>query len=252
LKRNLFSFNSDIAPGIVFHHGNRFLIAVAKGRIQVFENGKRLRIFGTKNTVWQWGEDGTVWAVMGTRANVIAWHAGDCRLVAPKVAVPSDPQVSFLSNTDYNNQSTRSIEIIFQVAGGSYYGIIGRPGITYNPSVAVWGDGKVMACTKTIPLWPQMLEPLITSLEKRSVLHNTPRQGRQLILYRNGWRIGSYTVRLDPTVQFPVPAVAFPTPSPIPQVTHEHLAFTGDGRYLAWVIETVKGKTMYVFKVPSR
>jgi hypothetical protein len=33
-------------------------------------------------------------------------------------------------------------------------------------------------------------------------------------------------------------------------ISSEHLAFTGDGRYLAWVVETAKGKKMYVFHLP--
>jgi len=36
-----------------------------------------------------------------------------------------------------------------------------------------------------------------------------------------------------------------------PPILREHLAFNKDGTRLAWVVETIKGKTMRVFKVPK-
>lgn len=63
-----------------------------------------------------------------------------------------------------------------------------------------------------------------------------PVEARRLTLYRNGRRVGSFTVRLKPGAR-PHFSVHYP----------EHLAFSADGRYLSWVIDAGVGKQMYVF-----
>jgi len=94
---------------------------------------------------------------------------------------------------------------------------------------------------------------MITSQSRRFAgMQRIPHTGRRLTLYRDGRRLGTFVIRLDP--KSPLKMI---DPSrtghfyPKTVLTSEHLAFTGDGRYLSWVVETAKGKTIYVFRVPQ-
>jgi len=242
-KRALFSFTPQFhMPGMVFHQGDRFVLVQREGMTQVFEKGKLLRKFGSQSTVWNWSEDGTVWMVNKMTLRVLIWRKGVPVMVSLSSPVYHDKRVIYIQNP---------------MPGRSY-----MPAIPDNhPSleIAAWGDGQLVACTKTKILLPHTVDRLFTLLGSRFTrLSNTPREARVLMLYRKGKQIGRLIVKLPYIPPTPIPAstIPFRTTSGFRSISsvllpREHLAFTGDGRYLSWVIMTKKGTTVYVFRVKN-
>ncbi|MHB0939427.1 MAG: hypothetical protein ACYC6A_23785 [Armatimonadota bacterium] len=100
--------------------------------------------------------------------------------------------------------------------------------------IAVWGDGEMVAQTTLRSVLPQVIVHMITTTARRA---NRPppslRDRWQLALYHRGRLVGRYHVVLPPSQ----PDTYF----------EEHLAFTADGKYLAWVIDYDDGHNLYVF-----
>lgn len=85
----------------------------------------------------------------------------------------------------------------------------------YRPGwAAVWHDGELVVLTEM----------------------SAPRT-RRLTLYRQGQAIGQFEVAITRLTQNGG------------QPDREHLAFTGDGRYLSWIVDTGKWTRVLVFRV---
>ncbi|MHB9108623.1 MAG: hypothetical protein ACYDCO_16320 [Armatimonadota bacterium] len=231
--------------GIIFRHGDRFLvthggpIVIVPGSLPVTYKPSPRKAPATGSR-WCWGEDGTAWLVSGATVSVYDWRQGTPELRALPCAVKQDARIRDLSNL-WINPGTLSIH-----RGEA-------------PGVAVWGDGRLVACIETHRTLPTSVARLCG---KTSLTARIPLETRELVLYQDGRRAGWYRLPIDPTLKsLPDPMDYYATPpgnygppvvSPPKPIllALEHLAFNQNGTRLSWVVETSKGKTIYVFKVP--
>jgi len=239
-------------PGIIFHRGEHFLFVPKIGVAQRFTGSKptgSVTATGGGPIDWWWGEDGTVWTVQGGKVQVLDWRKGALRLRTLSIGFAEDPRIHALDNLSrFAHTSTFYMP----------------PNRNPAPGAALWGDGHLVAIAESGSIWPRQVAGLIKpAMNKYRVLR---RERRRLTLYRDGRLIGRYTIPLDPQAVLsestptgiltgPPKPVALPKGFVMQQVilstiAREHLAFTKDGNRLAWVVETAKGKTIYVFKVP--
>jgi len=99
---------------------------------------------------------------------------------------------------------------------------------------AVWGDGQLVAHTELRTALPPALKRGIDAFYAR-FKRSGPKLPEmwQLSLYRRNHLLGRFRFPLHPKQE--------------ETVYFEHLAFTADGRYLAWVIDNGDGTHLYVF-----
>jgi len=232
--------------GIIFHRNGRFLLNY--GTPIIIDPGPRIvpyqppKAFTAGRQLWDadwcWGEDSTIWMVDGATAFVLDWRHGSPVFRALPCQASPDPRIK-ASAFQWVNPGTATTHD--RQASG----------------VAVWGDGRLVACVRTQPALPQ---PIARLCDKTTWAKGIPREVRELVLYRDGRRAGWYRLPLDLTVKslpdpmqyFSIPSIRGFKPKPPPLIlAREHLAFTKDGTRLAWVVETAKGKRIYVFKVPQ-
>jgi len=240
-KRLWMTTRSVWQAGIVFHTGNDFLFVPREGLAQRFTGGAPSGSIGTpagRALPWWWGEDGTVWTVQAGSVQVLDWQHGALRLHKLPVTSTEDPRVRRLEN---------------RAGPESLYYIFPTPPHEPSSGMAVWGNGRLVAVTASQNIWPAAVQHLMQPVIKR--YRTLQRERRVLILYRNGRKIGRYAIPLDPNAVLEkelLLAVPPPGTGYVPPVlAREHLAFNKDGTRLAWVVQTAKGKTIYVFKVPK-
>ena len=164
---------------------------------------------------WLLSEDGTVWKETGRKLQVFKWRSGKPALAAMATPIVPDEHV-----LDFPCAPQRSV-------------------------AALWGDGRYIAVADTHPLLPKSLIPV--ALKAAALIKQDdklPFERRRLTLYRNGKKVGTYSVNLKPSgAKYPA---MFSTP--VPQY-FEHIAFSRDGKYLAWCIDAGWGWLELVFKV---
>ncbi|MHB0936588.1 MAG: hypothetical protein ACYC6A_09380 [Armatimonadota bacterium] len=226
--------------GIVFHAGNDFLFVPREGLAQRFTGSVSTGSAGTptgRALPWWWGEDGTVWTVQAGSVQVLDWQHGALRLRKLPVISTEDPRVRRLEN---------------RAGPDSLYYIFPSPPHEPSSGVAVWGGGRLVAVAASRSIWPAAIQRAMQPIIKR--YRTLQRERRVLTLYHNGRKIGRYAIPLDPNAVLEKEQWLAVTPPGTgyesPVLAREHLAFTKDGTRLAWVVETAKGKTIYVFKVP--
>ena len=202
--------------GIIFTQDRRLVVVPSSGIVHVFENGKQLASFGNGVFQWIWGEDGTVWNLYDYR--LLQWRSGKPRLVSHHIPINFDPDFYHPTELTYAEP-------------GDW-----QPTFTGEAWAALWGDDALGATVETVPLIPM---PLMTAMawiqSKTKWQFDTRLIGRQLTLYRNGKPAGRIAIRPPrPTKHSPY---------------GEHLAFTRDGKYLAWVIACGERVEIYAFRI---
>lgn len=170
-----------------------------------------------------------MWTVDTAAVQLLDWNGATPGLARLK-SIKHDPRIAYLGN---------------RASGGIFNGM-GEPppprgAWEPDPSAAVWGDGMMIARTETARRWPRQIEPLVSKYAP-----NVPREMRRLTLYWQGRRIGSRSVVLDNSF---IKIYFRGTSHAKPICTREHLAFTGDGKYLSWTIETTKDTTVYALRI---
>jgi len=171
---------------------------------------------------------------------VLSWHQGAPRLRARPQSVTADPHIRRLEHR----------------AGGQYeeYRFLPAPHEA-SPGMAVADHGRLVAVAETQESLPPALRRLLRPLLPRVPL--LQRQRRVLTLYRDQRVLGRHTIALDPRALLtPATTVSLAyglrAAGYLPAVfAREHLAFNAQNTRLAWVVETKKGKTLYVFAVPQ-
>ncbi len=248
-------------PGMLFHHGNRFLLVSINGAARVVEHGKVIYSTPTSPYPWRWSDDGTIWQVHKNVARVLRWREGPCRLTALPWAINRDTRVKAWFG-EYGNRSSFS-----------NFGGLDIPSASQSPalSLAVWNDGRLVARTDTIRVMHQSTARKLQYYALKLHLRGTiTSEARQLTLYRDGNVVGRY--------QVPVDNIVLETPSLLSHLSaasrvaisgttlsyntdkgycsvdyfggcHEHLAFTADGRYLSWIIYAGKEVRHFVFAI---
>lgn len=212
------------ADGMVFHSDDRFLAVPDCGEAMVFTTDKVLARFGTAATQWQWSEDGSAWANIKKTPKILVWRKGTCRLI-PFPKVPAiDPGKRGLTYVGRN-----SLHLVWS---------------SFPSHIAVWGDGKLVAVSETVPsssLRKRILMEWIQRFPRRITMNY-----RRMTLYQNDRRVGSHQLPLRSGAieyqQGTATAMASPQSRgsfiqymPVPY--REHLAFTADGKHLAWLLE---------------
>ncbi len=247
--------------GMLFHHGARFLLVTTTGSALVLERGKTIYTRHGAPHNWRWGEDGTAWQLDSRSIRVLQWKAGPCRFTKLPVALRADARVQPWGTGNNDGYP-------WMYFGRSLTGSVSSA----STSTAVWGDGRYVATAETVRLRPaaaaRKLERLARLVRIRRAV---PREARRLTLYRDGKPAGHYTVPIDPIALRPLPSPAALS-SIIGIATHgttltlttgtgktytysrygncrEHLAFTGDGKHLSWLVFTGKEVRHVVFKV---
>lgn len=160
---------------------------------------------------------------------VLRWQEGTPTLEALPVQVASEPRVWY-----YGDDARTSTAYLFNMAGmrptDSRVGWM-QPFPDQASTVAVWHDGLLVAVTATDPPWqPGAPRPAGGTAPATS--------RRVLTLYREGKPAGSFSVDLIPDEMF----------SKVNHFSNEHIAFSADGKHLAWVVETKQGVTLHVFR----
>ena len=223
------SFGAPVpGEGIVFHRGERLLFVQRRygGATVLEQNGN---VLGRFPGYWCWGEDGTVWTMQGPQAQVLCWQEGTPALAALPVPMTREPRVQY-----YGDDARTSTAYLFNMAGmRPTDGRAGwmKPFQDPASTIAAWHDGNLAAVTTTDPPWqPGAARPAAGTVPAPS--------RRVLTLYREGKPAGSFSVELLPEMMF----------STVNHFSNEHLAFSGDGMYLSWVIETKQGVKLYVFR----
>ncbi|MHB0939056.1 MAG: hypothetical protein ACYDCO_21750 [Armatimonadota bacterium] len=213
--------------GIVFHRGERLLFVQRRyGVATVLEqNGN---VLGRFPGYWCWGEDGTVWTMQGPQAQVLRWQEGTPALAALPVPMTREPRVQY-----YGDDARTSTAYLFNMAGmrptDSRAGWM-QPFQDPTSTIAVWHDGDLTAAASTDPPWHGGRGGAVGS--------TTGQTTRVLTLYREDKPAGTFRVPLLQEVMF----------SKVNHLCNEHLAFSADGKYLSWVIETKQGVKLYVFR----
>jgi hypothetical protein len=228
--------------GMVYHSGDRFLAVPENGEAIVFTADKVLGHFGTPSTQWRWGEDGSAWANINKTPKILIWRKGTCRLI-PFPRVPAiDPGACGMTSTGRET---------LPLAWNSSPGVL-----------AVWGDGQYTAISETVPLTPLQKKILLQWI--RHFPRTLTMNYRRVTLYRNGHRVGSSRLPLQTGVMTyrkgpsPPSAMASPGRRPLPgyfltkggSAFMEHLAFTADGKHLAWLLRDGDTLRITVFAVP--
>jgi len=221
---------------MIWRHQQRWLLTPRSGYALVFDGAKQIASISPGRDGWRWGEDGTVWTLSGETLQVLRWRSG-----TPGLA----------------SLSTRGTP-------GTRYGSL-APGIRSLPPfrentepdwAAVWGDGRLVASVEQMA---PMTNPMVRMAERAAqALHVTlnVHETRRLTLYRDRRRLGSFLLPVKPkkaTITSSSPRRRGYGGPVLPARTenHEHLAFTGDGRYLSWAIDDGTGLRLFVFRVPS-
>ncbi len=237
--------------GMLFHHHGRFLILTTTGGALVLERGKTLYTYHGLAGCWRWGEDGTAWQVDGPTVKVLRWKTGACALAPLPVTLKSDERVAD-----------------WLAAPTSWLGVFCPPPA---PAVTLWDDGRYLACTETYRVLPDGTARNLERLTRLVGINRAlPREARRLTLYRAGKVIGRYRIPVEPSALAarPTPGMLRGAASITIDPTHltltdrtgmthtfsafgsrEHLAFTGDGHYLAWLLYTGKEVRHVVFPV---
>jgi len=203
-------------PQTVFR--NQECKLVIKGRyprsIIISEQGHPDTIMSSAPDPWLFSEDGTVWKETGGKLHVLQWRSGK-----PTVTKIATPIVSDEHVLDFSRLPRRSVS-------------------------ALWGDGRCIAVAETLPVIPKSLWPVARKTATLINKHDSfPLERRWLTLYRDDKKIGTYSINLKPSgVKYPFWIMISP------QYT-EHLAFSRDGKYLAWCIDAGWGWQELVFKV---
>jgi hypothetical protein len=244
---------STLQPGVIFHEGKDFLFIPKNGLLQRFTGSGRTAIVsgpGGGAETWWWGEDGTVWTVGGNGSIQIYDRRKAALRKLPMTAL-TDDRIHALANCE-RPSPYEPFPRMNHHAG--------------FPGVAVWDGGRLVATVETRKAWPRPVNGLFMKAGKKyPSLRKLHRELRWLTLYRDRRKIGRYAVGFDPDTMLPstssgimrwydsmrISKTGRLTVFPPPILACEHLAFNKDGTRLAWVRETTKGKTIYVFKVPG-
>lgn len=254
------------SPGMLFHHGDRFLLVSVNGAARVIERGKVIYAMRPGATPWQWSEDGTVWQVNGyiKQAKVLHWRQGPCALAWLPVTVEADVRVHAWGGEPGTPRGG--------FPGGYPGGFIGVAMLPTAASLAVWDDGRLIARTDTYrmlrPGTAGKLQAVAGALRLRGAIAS---EARRLTLYRDGKPVGSYRLPLNAEVLQSPPSLAtlgggfrnltiYGSTAIVTTLTgktitydlnggcREHLAFTGDGQYLSWLLYTGKDVKHLVFR----
>ncbi|HOS42587.1 MAG TPA: hypothetical protein PK794_02760, partial [Armatimonadota bacterium] len=214
------------APGMVFTHGARLLIVPNFGEATVLEKGTVLATLGTGvgiggSSRWWWGEDGTVWE----RTDTGTYHLLHWRTGAPRLAPLRGP-----ATTDAGVMDFAPDPLFFHTSAA-------MPPQPHAPALAAWGEGRLLATAETVRPIPERLTKLLHRL-----FGAAPRPDifRVLTLYRDGKPAGTFVARLGQPMTSSLGLYHL-------ALYQEHLAFTGDGTHLAWVLESAQGVAVYVF-----
>jgi len=197
----------DWYRGLVLRHGTCIAAIPSEGSAMVWNGTAMTSLPAKETTRWLWGEDGSVWTYSGDQLSVLHW-----RQSAPR-----------LERLPYSS-------VFDQVIGNS----------TEN---AVWGDGEFIAHTD----WLDRRTPTAMVETVRAIfdrinwsLPEMPTMSLQLSLYHRTRLLGRFRVPIFDNVSY--------TLSHYPGNKYsEHLAFTADGRYLSWVVDSGDGTHLYVF-----
>ena len=240
-KRLWTTTRSARQAGIVFHAGNDFLLVPRVGLAQRFTADAPSGSMGTASgnpLPWWWGEDGTVWTIYPGAVQVLDWQQGALLLRALPVTAVEDPRIRRLEN---------------RADSDSRWYAFPPPPYAPSPGLAVWGGGRLVATAESQSIWPSAfrrpLQPVINRYRRLQ------RERRVLTLYRDGRKAGRFAIPLDPHAPLETGRLVSVTRGSgsgviPPVIAREHIAFNKDGTRLAWVVETVKGKSIYVFRVP--
>ena len=229
-------YDDSSEVGILFHAGDRFLLVPREGPAKIFADGQWREHFGDYGTLWRWGEDGSVWTMEGQSLKILHWRD----------ATPTWDTLTVTGNVD-DRVGEMQVAGIRTNASYTFW--------HYGPAwAAVWGDGQLLARTETLPAPGHHGDEM-----------------RQLSLYRGDTFLGSYQLPLydnkrgidamksmsgiGPTFHPRKDKDAYPT-----AYYQEHLAFTRDGKFLAWMVVNGQGRLMrtvdtgihlLVFRVPT-
>jgi|GEM_PF-1552113 len=258
-KRRLFSTaRSTGETGIILHDGKYFLFVPKRGLAQRFAGSTAagsIGIFPEELLSWWWGEDGSVWTTHNGALQVLDWHHGPLRLRTVGVIPAMHHTIEPLDNRGTAHQYRSSAESLKP----SY------PAGEVSIGAAIWDDGRLVAIAESRSVWPHQVATTFKSTIRK--YPRLQRERRVLTLYRDGRPIGRYAVPIDPNANLlkitPTGGIVLRSSARgfrpgmytltvrRQVVAREHLAFTKEGTRLAWVVETKKGKTMRVFKVPK-
>lgn len=224
-KRLVSTFNNvpePNGPGMLFRDGERFLLVPRQGQALLLAGATCLATLGDTQTIWRWGEDGSVWTFEGSNVQILQWRAGTPSFVEVPGAKRLDGWLGDLTFSSCQPQTLLRNTLHWP----------------FGPAwAAAWHDGALFARV---------------DLARNETL--------RLKLYRYGELSGSFDFPLkSPTpevieaqrVKLAESTIASPIEwragkdAFLPSLCSEHLAFTKDGKYLSWLIDdgtgTVKG-----------
>ncbi|MHB9132067.1 MAG: hypothetical protein ACYDBB_13415 [Armatimonadota bacterium] len=232
LRQQRLASQLDIAvkPMMLFCEGKRVAAVSVWGPVEIVEGSQKLKAFHHPNPARSWGDDGSIWTLDGSTIEIVHWRQG--KPFTENAQLPSEPTNSF-SPGDYSSS------IVAKAVGESW--------------AAVWGDGTLIARSDMVNLMPERVANTTNGLLTRcKIRKQIPSQTRRLTLYRQGRKVGSFSIYLKPSFQMPV----YTAKNTIRLVTvqndvREHIAFTKDGKYLSWVIDKGDGLQVYAFRVPG-
>lgn len=201
--------------GILFHQDDRFLLVPRQGQVTVLLGDAKQRLLGEEDTVWRWSEDGSVWSFVGQTMKIVRWRSGDPSLL--EVADPKHTENWISDLCDEGHSATVRTN-------------------DFN-----WGNCPAWACA-----WQD------GALLARADMVDT--ETRRLALIRDGACIGTFDIPLHtPSQKTLKDARAHMNMSSVgprirwrnrdkysftPSLYREHLAFSADGRYLTWLIDS--------------
>ena len=225
--------------GMVFQSGDRFLAVPEMGEAIVFTSTRIIGRFGAPYAEWRWGEDGSAWGIIWKKSQFLVWRKGDCHLeVFPRLPAYA-PEVGDLTNA---GRDTISL----------YW-------ISAPANLAVWSDGEYIAISETVPISPlrkQLMKQWVRHASQPAVMNY-----RRVTLYRRGRYAGSYRLPLESGSLMYVKGrfIRVTRPGPPPgtgafittgsRIYQEHLAFTVDGKHLAWLLQEGGKLHLTVFAV---
>jgi hypothetical protein len=202
--------------GMLFRKEMRFVVVPANMSPSVYQHEKLLARYGTAYLRWMWGEDGTVWGISDKGVSYLLRWRDATKPCLVKLPMQGKPDTRFVDLTRLRPNG---------------YGIIYAEIV---PGPAIWGDGRLIAVTETRRLLPDRVADLtdrvLVAMKKTD---GVPREARVLTLYRDKKVVGTFTVSLKVHIL---------------RYYREHLAFTKDGKYLSWVIDTGRGPQVYAFE----
>ncbi len=240
--------------GMLFRNGRCCLLVPGFGTPALYQGETRLATFGAVGWQWMWGEDGTVWGADPKGAvSLLRWRDAMPRLEKLPVPLKLDSAMCDMAPERTGLYFARFSHLVSPLMPRSAISLSAPTSTPLSPPSALpaaWGDGRLLAVTETRPTIPARVIPVTDVIVSMLKQPRIPRQTRILTLYRDGKKIGTCATHLlEPS---PKPAV-----SPGGSLMYvnsngreypEHLAFTRDGKYLSWIINTGDRTEVYAFE----